>query len=49
VISKVLGHSSIVITSDTYSHLVASVGQQVVEGAASLVALTSHTQTGAEA
>ena len=40
VVSKRLGHSSISITSDTYSHLLEGVGQQAAEAAASLVPRT---------
>ena len=34
LVSKRLGHSSISITSDTYSHLLEGVGQQAAEAAA---------------
>ncbi len=37
VVSKRLGHSSIAITSDTYSHLLEGVGRQAVDAAAGLV------------
>ncbi len=37
VVSKRLGHSSIAITSDTYSHLLDGVGRQAAEAAAALV------------
>ncbi len=37
VVSKRLGHSSISITSDTYSHLLEGVGQHAAEAAADLV------------
>ena len=37
VVSKRLGHSSIAITSDTYSHLLEGVGRQAAERAAALV------------
>jgi integrase len=37
IVSKVLGHSSVSITSDTYSHLLAGVGKKAAEGAAALV------------
>ncbi len=40
VVSKRLGHSSISITSDTYSHLLGGVGAQAAEAAASLVPRT---------
>ncbi len=37
VVSKRLGHSSIAITSDTYSHLLVGVGRAAAEAAAALV------------
>ena len=37
IVSKVLGHSSISITSDTYSHLLAGVGRQAAEAAMAIV------------
>jgi len=37
VVSKVLGHSSITITSDTYSHLLEGVGRDAAEAADALV------------
>lgn len=37
VVSKRLGHSSIALTADTYSHLLGGVGAQAAEAAASLV------------
>jgi integrase len=37
VVSKRLGHSSITITSDTYSHMLEGVGRQAAEAAAALV------------
>lgn len=37
IVSKVLGHSSVSITSDTYSHLLAGVGKAAAERAAALV------------
>ncbi len=37
VVSKMLGHSSITITSDTYSHLLEGVGRQAAEAADALV------------
>ena len=37
IVSKRLGHSSISITSDTYSHLLEGVGQQAASAAAALV------------
>lgn len=40
VVSKQLGHSSIGITADTYSHLLEGVGREVAERAAALVPRT---------
>lgn len=37
VVSKRLGHSSITITSDTYSHFLDGVGRQAAQAAAALV------------
>ncbi|HEU4568072.1 MAG TPA: tyrosine-type recombinase/integrase, partial [Marmoricola sp.] len=37
VVSKRLGHSSIALTSDTYSHLLGGVGRAAAEAAAALV------------
>ena len=37
VVSKRLGHSSVSITSDTYSHLHEGVGREAAERAAALV------------
>jgi len=37
VVSKMLGHSSITITADTYSHLIGEVGRQTAEAGAALV------------
>ena len=37
VVSKRLGHSSVAITSDTYSHLLEGVGREAAERAAALV------------
>ena len=37
VVSKRLGHSSIAITADTYSHLLAGVGRQVADATEALV------------
>jgi integrase len=45
-VSKLLGHASISITADVYSHLIAAVGQRAVDGAANLIAHTVHTQSG---
>jgi hypothetical protein len=36
-VSKMLGHSSIAITSDTYSHLLRGVGREAAEAAMALV------------
>jgi hypothetical protein len=36
-VSKILGHSSIAITADTYSHLLDGVGREAAERAAALV------------
>jgi hypothetical protein len=36
-VSKLLGHSSIAITADTYSHLLAGVGREAAERASALV------------
>ncbi len=37
IVSKLLGHSSLVITADTYSHLLRGVGRKAAEAAAALV------------
>lgn len=37
LVSKLLGHSSISLTSDTYSHLLAGVGREAAERASALV------------
>lgn len=37
LVSKILGHSSISITSDTYGHLLAGIGREAAERAAALV------------
>ena len=37
VISKILGHSSIALTADTYSHLLKGVARQAAEAASALV------------
>jgi integrase len=41
VVSKRLGHSSVVITSDTYSHLLDGVGAAAAEAAAALIPSTT--------
>jgi integrase len=40
VVSKLMGHASIAITADVYSHLVGTIAQKAVDGAANLL----HTQ-----
>jgi hypothetical protein len=42
VVRKRLGHSSLAITSDTYSHLLEGVGQQAATAAAALVPRTDR-------
>jgi hypothetical protein len=37
IVSKMLGHSSIAITADTYSHLLANVGRQAADAADALI------------
>jgi integrase len=37
VVSKILGHSSLTITADTYSHLLDGVGRDAAERASALV------------
>jgi integrase len=44
VVSKLLGHASIAITADVYGHLVGTIAQKAVDGAANLIAHTVHTQ-----
>ncbi len=46
VVSKRLGHSSITVTSDTYSHLLGGVGAQAAEAAAALVPRAGRDQNG---
>jgi integrase len=55
IVSKTLGHSSIAITSDTYSHLLAGVGRKAAEAAMAIVprnqrdhAVTSTAETAAD-
>ncbi len=47
VVSKMLGHSTVALTSDTYGHLIGNVGRQAAEAAEGLVpnigAHTLHT------
>jgi len=45
-VSKMLGHSSISITADTYSHLLRGVGRQAAEAAQALVPRGSARNTG---
>jgi integrase len=49
VVSKLLGHASIAITADVYGHLVGTIAQKAVNGAANLIAHTVHTQQGVDA
>ena len=44
VVSKRLGHSSIAITSDTYSHMLEGVGRAAAEAAAKLVPRATHAE-----
>jgi Phage integrase family len=37
VVSKIMGHGSISITADTYSHMIANMGQAAAEAASALV------------
>ena len=46
VVSKLLGHASISITADVYGHLIGTVASDAVNGAANLIAHTTHTQQG---
>ena len=48
VVSKLMGHASIGITSDVYGHLVGTIAQQAVDGAANLIAHTVHTHGGVD-
>jgi integrase len=43
VVSKLMGHASIAVTSDVYGHLVGTIAQQAVDGAANLIAHKVHT------
>jgi integrase len=49
VVSKLMGHASISITSDVYGHLVGTIAQQAVDGAANLIAHTVRTHQGVDA
>lgn len=48
VVSKRLGHSSIAITSDTYSHLLKGVGRAAADAAAALVPRTTNSGPAAD-
>jgi integrase len=48
-VSKLLGHASITVTSDVYGHLIGTIAQKAVDGAANLIALTVHSPEGADA
>ena len=43
VVSKLLGHGSIAITSDLFGHVIGTVASEAVNGAANLIAHTVHT------
>jgi len=45
-LSKLMGHTSISVTADIYTHMLKAVGQRAVEGVAALVARTSLAQEG---
>jgi hypothetical protein len=49
VVSKLLGHASIAVTAEVYGHLVGTIAQKAVDGAANLIAHTVHTHQGVEA
>jgi integrase len=49
VVSKLMGHASIAVTSDVYGHQVGTIAQKAVDGAANLIAHTVHTYQGVEA
>jgi integrase len=49
VVSKLLGHASIAVTADVYGHLVGTIAQKAVDGAANLIAHTVHTHQGVDA
>ena len=46
VVSKMLGHASIAITADVYSHLVGTIAQKAVDGAENLIAQSARTYQG---
>lgn len=43
VVSKRLGHSTLSLTADTYSHLIGGIGRQAADAAEALVDLSAHT------
>jgi integrase len=49
VVSKLMGHASIGVTSDVYGHLIGTIAQEAVDGAAALIAHRVHTHQGVEA
>ena len=49
VVSKLLGHASIAVTADVYGHLVGTIAQKAVNGAANLIARTVHTHQAVDA
>ena len=42
VVSKLLGHASIATTADVYGHMIGTIAQEAVDGAANLIAHTVH-------
>jgi hypothetical protein len=44
MVGELLGHVSIAITAHAYRHLVGTIAQKAVDGAANLIAHTVHTQ-----
>ena len=49
IVSKLPRAASVAITADVYGHLVGTIAQKAVDGAANLIALTMHAQAGVEA
>jgi hypothetical protein len=49
MVSKLLGHVSIAITAHAHRHLVGTIAQKAVDGAANLIASTVHISKGADA
>ena len=45
LVSKMLGHSSITLTADTYSHLLAGVGKKAADAADALIIRKPHEQS----